>query len=48
MEKERKRNKENIEMMRDPEAEARRFRMMALIAFIMFLVGVYFLFDFVA
>lgn len=34
--------------MRDPDAEARRFKMMALAFFILFLVFVYFLFDFVA
>jgi hypothetical protein len=46
MEKERKR--ERVEMMKDPEVEARKFRMMALLIFVLFLMFVYFLFDYVA
>ncbi len=34
--------------MRDPEAEAKRFRMMALAFFIILLIVVYLLFDYVA
>ena len=46
MEKERKR--ERVERDVDPEEEARKFRVFALLMFIAFLVVIYALFDFLA